>query len=116
MGRIEDGALVEVVLRLALHLDEEAGAVGIRRFDIHTDAALVGIGIGMLLRSVLDVHDLPLGDELLQEQGEQALAARQLFESAFEPVVEQDVGVHPLGFTGDVPDAGFFEILHRKKV
>lgn len=70
----------------------------------------VGIGIGVLLRGVLDVDDLPLWDELLQEQGEQPFAAGEFLKGALEPIVEQDVGIDALGFVGDVVDAGRFEV------
>ena len=108
VGGVIDRTFVEEVLRLALHLHKEAGAVGVGCLDVYANAALVGIGIGVLLRSVLDVDDLALGNELLQEQGEQAFATGQLFESSLEPVVEQDIGVDSLCFVGNVLDTGFF--------
>ena len=64
----------------------------------------------MLLGRVLDVDDLPLGDEFLQEQGEQALAAGEFLERTFEPVIEQDVGIDAFGFSGDVIDAGRLQV------
>ena len=96
-----------------MHLDQEPRPVGVGGFDI--DAALVRIGIDVLLGGVPDIDDPALRDEFLQEQGEQALAAWEFFEGPFEPVVEQDVGIDALGLAGDVFDTGLFEGVVRER-
>ena len=92
-----------------MHFDQEPRPVGVGGLDIDADAALVRIGIDVLLGGVPDIDDPALRDEFLQEQGEQALAAWEFFEGPFEPVVEQDVGIDAFGLAGDVLDAGLFE-------
>ena len=109
VGGVVEGSFVEEFLGFALHLDEEAGAVGVGHLDVDADATIVWVGVGVLLRSVLDVGDAALGDEFLKEERQQALAGGELGEGAFEPVVKQDVGIDALGLAGDVLDAGGFE-------